>query len=237
MADSWQELAGSAARGEIHIDEPVFNQLMYAMYDLVGWCRGVQEMARSVPIQSVSPLPDGADVARKFGVKTAHELADVLDSHITVLTDMADTLRAAGTYYKYTEYYSADALSKVIMHMPLPDAVSDALVAPKKSFLRGGDPEKVAVGWTNPQSMSFDELFELGAGINTASVDATSNLWTTMTTTLRNSFSIFDTAVTSKRSQWRGEGGAQAFEVARRYIMTCTTFSPPWTRSATSWTT
>lgn len=216
-ATTWQGLAGSAANGEIHIDESVFDKLNSAVYDLAGWIRGIQEMARAVPIQPVSPLPDGADIARTFGVKTAHGLADVLDSHLTVLTDMADTLRAAGTYYNYTERHSADALSKVIMHMPLPAVVADVLVAPKKSFLRDADTEKVAVDWTNPQSMSFDELFELGAGINPASVDATSVLWTTMASTLRNSFGLFDTAVGAKRDQWRGAGGAGAFAAAQRY--------------------
>ncbi|WP_459545879.1 WXG100 family type VII secretion target [Nocardia sp. X0981] len=216
-ATTWQGLAASAANGEIHIDESVFDKVSSAVYDLVGWIRGVQEMARAVPIRPVSPLPDGAGIARAFGVKTAHGLADVLDSHLTVLTDMADTLRAAGTYYNYTEHHSADALSKVIMHVPLPDAVADVLAAPKKSLLRDADTEKVTVDWTNPQSMSFDELFELGAGINPAPVDATSALWTTMASTLRNSFGLFDTAVGAKRDQWRGDGGTQAFAAAQRY--------------------
>ncbi|MBF6351433.1 hypothetical protein IU448_20810 [Nocardia flavorosea] len=214
---TWQGLVGSAANGEILIDEEVFNKLNSAVYDLVGWIRGVQEMARAVPIQQVSPLPDGADVARTFGVKTARGLADVLDSHLTVLTDMADTLRAVGTHYRYTEYLSSDSLSKTIMHMPLPEGVRDVLVAPEKSFLRDADTEKVEVGWVDPQSMTFDELFELGAGINTVSVNATSELWTTMAATLRNSFGVFDTAVGSKQDQWRGEGGDRAFAAARRY--------------------
>ncbi|MBF6171422.1 WXG100 family type VII secretion target [Nocardia blacklockiae] len=236
----WATLKTAATNGYLQFDPKDAVTGAQAAADLVGELLALAKMVRDNKLDHLDPfgsLFSGRELSGAFNTKGAR-LHSILENHAKIVADMGDTFVAAGKKYASTDTGSGAEFAELDdLKMPKDPAKlnggpshSDLRTPDLKGFdfknpdfpsslkdYKGDKDSGVTITYENKDSLSYDDLYQLGQSIKAQPVEDASGVWKWMAGELYTKLTDFVNTITSLGNSWKGNGASAAVAASRNY--------------------
>ncbi|GAB2532416.1 hypothetical protein [Nocardia heshunensis] len=226
----WPDLKEQAQLGTLKFTPDAAQQGAQAAADLVGALRAYRKILvdnKFDHMDQIGSQTSGLLLAQAF-THRGGAMRDVLDIHINVLTDMADTFRAAGKRYLETDHASKAEFDK-LDSITVPKQPSDVGAAPADTKASGGkdfpdsvknfagSKETVTISVESKESRLWGQLYDLGQAMRPDPVAEAGAVWTWMAGQLSDRLGAFANTASSFGDAWTGSGASAAADAVKKY--------------------
>ncbi|MEU0874400.1 hypothetical protein [Nocardia brasiliensis] len=235
-------LAGLGKQRRVKIEPDTARQGVLLCQNTVAAVLAVHARANTVTgLRPFSNLGTGAELASKFSSK-ARDLTGILTLHVTILNDIAETLKAAARAYEGAdaaskrEFYNLQMptkagalgpapappdLSKPLDGKPVLMALSNS-TTPKyekrPEFAQfAGETDDWKVGLETPSAITLAQYVELPHSIRPDYVSYVAGTWDSMAKGLSKAFKDFRDGLTTFESRWEGPAKTRAVTALQKY--------------------
>lgn len=199
------------------------------------------EAVRNLNPFVTTPLQSGGILAKKFG-RQAADLDQIIGDHITVVTDMAETFRAAAKAFLGAEEASAEQFNaidsiRLVTNIPLtgPKFSPPAPQSTRVGEYKWKEPtnavplpksDKEVFPLETPESMTWEELLEVGKSANHEPAAHAAAVWQWMSQELGHAVGAFSSQMEKPtgglNDGWDGDSRVAAQNATRNYAIDVT---------------
>ncbi|MFJ4650433.1 WXG100 family type VII secretion target [Nocardia sp. NPDC088792] len=226
----WPDLKEQAQTGQLRFTADAAEKGARAAADLVGELLAFRKILvdnRLDHIDQIGSQPSGLLLAQAF-TDRGSALRDVVDIHTHVLTDMADTFRAAGKNYLAAENASKSEFDK-LDSIAVPTTPGDLGAAPPSvQAVGGGDfpdavknfagtKETITIHVESKESRLWRPLYDLGQAMKPDPIAEAGSIWKWIAGQLSDRLGDYTNTVSTLTNDWQGTGSAAAQAAVEQY--------------------
>ncbi|WP_378740795.1 hypothetical protein [Nocardia brasiliensis] len=231
----WSGYQRQVAGGRLKFSPQAALNAVRATNTALGWVLAVQQRLTHIKVADINALMSGIGLAGQFNA-AAGNLDMALQAHGKILTQIAQTISAAGKAYPGVDQYSAGAFDGLKPELPhigktktsIADRPnSDNPLKPWHNFQRHNwapvnakdtrplDTQTVSA--EPPASMSWSALHGLTT-MNAAPIRDAGGEWRAMSANLQQAFADFATGISNVGGDWEGQGHTKLSTVVNTYV-------------------
>ncbi|MFF0489147.1 WXG100 family type VII secretion target [Nocardia sp. NPDC004068] len=235
--NEWAGLKNAASNGYLQFDRQDAITAANAAQQLVA---DLQAMAKAVSdnkLDRMDPfgnLYSGRELAGAFSTKAAR-LHDILQKNAKIVGDMHDTFVLAGKTYQLAEDGSSQQIGGSVQPSNLNMPTHSDLQTPELGGIdwgldfkmpdfpssltdyHGNKDSSVTVMYENKDSLSYQDLYQLGQTIRPQPVADAAGMWKWLGETLYQKLNDFASTISSVSNHWEGTAASAAVAATQRY--------------------